>query len=206
MSSQEEIVIVVMGSTGTGKSSFINLLTGDNTVKIGNTLNSETSEIQLIRFIDPASRRKVVIVDTPGFDDSRSGVTNTNVLTTITEFLLEEYDKDRKINGLVYLHRISDTRFGGQASHNLKLFKSLCGRDNFKNVVALTTFWDRVDDETGRRREAELKAKFMKDLVEGGAHFMRHDRSMEGDRKVLKHILTLASTNHSYSRRDPCRG
>jgi predicted GTPase len=33
----------------------------------------------------------VTIVDTPGFDDSRAGVTDTDILGKITEYLLKEY-------------------------------------------------------------------------------------------------------------------
>jgi len=52
---------------------------------------SETSEIQVVRFVDPNSSRNIVIVDTPGFDDSRSEVTDTDILKKITTFLLEQY-------------------------------------------------------------------------------------------------------------------
>jgi glycerol-3-phosphate dehydrogenase len=41
-----------------------------------------------------------------------------------------------------------------------------------------------------------MKTKFFKDLVEGGAQFMRHDRgNMETAENVLKHIFTLLPTN-----------
>jgi len=51
---------------------------------------SETSEIQVVRFVDPNSSRNIVIVDTPGFDDSRSEVTDTDILKKITAFLLDQ--------------------------------------------------------------------------------------------------------------------
>ncbi|KAJ3508731.1 hypothetical protein NLJ89_g5594 [Agrocybe chaxingu] len=169
---QEDIVIAVMGSTGTGKSSFIRLLTGNTDVKVGDSLESETSDIQIIRFCDGPSGRNITIVDTPGFDDSRAGVTDTDILRTITDFLLKEYDENRKLNGLVYLQRISDPRFGGQSSRNLRMFRNLC-------------------EEEGIKREGQLKTRFFKDLVDGGACFMQHDRTIESAREVLGHILPL---------------
>ncbi|KAJ7511404.1 lipoxygenase [Mycena galericulata] len=187
---QDEIVIAVMGCTGTGKSSFIRLITGASGIKIGHSLESETSEIRSVRFVDRG--RKVIIVDTPGFDDSRPDITDTDVLKQIADFLLKEYDSKRKLNGIVYLQRISDPRFGGQAARNLRMFQELCGAGSYKNVVILTAFWDRVERKEGRKREQQLKSQFLKDLVAGGARFMRHNRTIEDALEVLQHVYTLA--------------
>ena len=68
---------------------FIRLLTGDSSVAVGNSLESETSDIQVVRYIDSNSGRNVTIVDTPGFDDSRESITDTEVLKRVTKFLLD---------------------------------------------------------------------------------------------------------------------
>lgn len=68
---------------------FIKLLSGDASVVTSDGLESETSEIRDIRFVDRATGRNVIIVDTPGFDDSRPGVTDTDILKKITQFLLD---------------------------------------------------------------------------------------------------------------------
>ena len=106
------------------------------------------------------------------------------------------YDENRKLNGIIYLHRIKDTRFNSQSNLILQIFAGLCGTRNLKNVVVLTTFWDRIyDEEEGARREAQLKSRFFKALVDGGARFMRHNRTMETAREVLNHIFGLLPTN-----------
>ena len=114
-----------MGVTGAGKSSvrlafrtpccfdsrpfqFIKLLTGDTSIKIGDGLDSETSDVQILHFRDPDSGRKVTFFDTPGFDDSRgfddslglddsAGLddscpkfSDTDILKRIANFLLQE--------------------------------------------------------------------------------------------------------------------
>ncbi|KAJ6537016.1 P-loop containing nucleoside triphosphate hydrolase protein, partial [Mycena capillaripes] len=183
-----------MGSTGTGKSSLIQLITGDQSIDIGESLESETFEIKDFRFGDHTGRN-VRLVDMPGFDDSRSGFTDTDILKGIVGFLLKEYDEKRKLNGLIYLQRISDPRFGGQSVRNLRMFRELCGTDCYKNVVVLTTFWDEVNETQGAMREAQLKSKFFKALVDGGARFMRHDHTIESARTVLEHVQTLVPTN-----------
>ena len=53
-------------------------------------LDSETNRVQVIRFLDRLSRRRVTIVDTPGFDDSGEDVSDTDTLRMITNFLLDE--------------------------------------------------------------------------------------------------------------------
>ena len=69
---------------------LIRLLSGDTSVGVGDSLESETADIQVVHFRDPASRRKVLLVDTPGFDDSRQGITDTAVLKMIGAFLVKE--------------------------------------------------------------------------------------------------------------------
>ena len=70
---------------------FIKLLTGDANVKIGNRLSSQTSDIQVVHFFDKSNSRNVTIVDTPGFDDSRPDITDTDILKMIAQFLLNEW-------------------------------------------------------------------------------------------------------------------
>jgi len=84
---------------------------------------------------------------------------------------------------------MSDPRFGGQSTRTLQMFRGLCGEAGFKNVVILTTYWDQVSTGEGERREAQLKSNVFAQLVEGGAQFMRHDRTVESVRKVLRHFL-----------------
>ncbi|KAF7353274.1 hypothetical protein MSAN_01515300 [Mycena sanguinolenta] len=191
---KDDIIIAVMGCVGSGKSSFIKLLSGDPDVRIADSLGSETSEVQGFSFVDRTSGRTVTLLDTPGFDDSCPELTDTDILKQIANYLCERYDTRRKLNGLIYVHRIPDSRFGGQSIRNLRMFKELLGAETFKNVVILTTFWDSVSEAQGQKREDELTkdSKFFKDLVAGGAHLMRHNRRTLGNAlQVLRHVSTL---------------
>ncbi|KAJ8077463.1 hypothetical protein PM082_001893 [Marasmius tenuissimus] len=76
------------------------------------------------------------------------------------------------------------------------MFKNLCGTQTYQNVVVLTTHWDSNDpNDVKERREHELKTKFFKELVSGGAKFMRHDRTLPSAYGVLEHIFTLTPKN-----------
>lgn len=117
---------------------------------------------------------KVFLIDTPGFDDSQR--TDTQVLKEIANWMTKSFQSKKQLKGILYLHRISDTRMGGTQMRNLLMFKKTCGPDALKNVLLVTTMWDKTGMEDGERREAELKSReehwgFM---IEKGSRTMRH--------------------------------
>ena len=67
---------------------FINLLTKDDNIHIGHDLDSQTVDITTSRYIQDGI--SVTLVDTPGFDDSREGITDTDILGKIADFLQEK--------------------------------------------------------------------------------------------------------------------
>lgn len=66
---------------------FVRLLTGDDTINIGHGPTSETSTIQTAQYVDQKTGCTVVLIDTPGFDDSREGITDMDVLEMISRTL-----------------------------------------------------------------------------------------------------------------------
>ena len=69
---------------------FIHLLTNDETIHIGHSQESETFDIQTADYIDQATGRPIMLIDTPGFDDSREGITDTDILQKIIDHLEPE--------------------------------------------------------------------------------------------------------------------
>lgn len=172
-------LIAVMGATGTGKSSFINAITGQKTSDVGHSLESQTSTINEYDFQLP-NGLVVTLVDTPGFNDYTSdggGKSDLVILKEIGEFLKKKYDEKRKFSGILYLHNICEPKIGSSLQRQMAMFKKLCGDDPLKNVVVITTFWDGTESlEGGIQTETELKTKdkFFKGLVDGGSKFVRH--------------------------------
>jgi len=76
------------------------------------------------------------------------------------------------------------------------MFRKLCGDDSMKNVVILTTMWDKVTSEEGERREQELKSSnnVFKPLLDNGAIVMRHDRTPESADNVINYLLGKGTT------------
>ncbi|KAL4077619.1 hypothetical protein J3A83DRAFT_4215187, partial [Scleroderma citrinum] len=134
---------------------------------------------------------------TPGFDDSRQGVTDADILAMIAMFLTTQHREGTfHLSGFIYLHRISDTRVGGTSKRNIRIFQKLCGQDSLKNVVIVTTMWDKVTQEEGLRREQELmfSDNLFKPILDGGAILMRHDGTQQSAHDVIKHLFKLEST------------
>jgi predicted GTPase len=67
---------------------LINLLTNDDKIRIGHDLESQTIDITTSRYTQDGI--SVTLVDTPGFDDSREGITDTDILGKIADFLQEK--------------------------------------------------------------------------------------------------------------------
>ncbi|KAF8896186.1 P-loop containing nucleoside triphosphate hydrolase protein [Infundibulicybe gibba] len=176
-----------MGATGSGKTSFINLASGSE-LRVGNGLESCTSAVEIAQPFK-LDGRKVVLIDTPGFDDTT--ITDAEVLRMIAAFLTLTYRHGRKISGLLYLHRISDNRIGGLSRRNFGVFRQLCGENTLKNVIILTNMWGDVNEKTGRDRESELASsdKFFKPALDKAAKLLRHDRTIESAHAALRYLI-----------------
>lgn len=78
---------------------------------------------------------------------------------------------------------------GAVAHHNFTIFQKLCGAAAFFKVAMVTTWWDDVDLEVGRRREEEYKAAPFRPVLDGGAMLFRHDMTRASAENVLRHLL-----------------
>ncbi|KAK2466554.1 hypothetical protein APHAL10511_001416 [Amanita phalloides] len=186
MQSDAEAMVALMGATGTGKSTFINLLTGDDKIYIGHDLESKTFDVDTSIYIDEEVGVCVTLLDTPGFDDSRKGVSDTDILGKIAHFLQD--GGGHKLNGILYLHRISDPRFSGTAKKSLRIFRELCGDDKLDHVRFVTTYWNVVSEKEGTDREAALADGVFKPFLDAGAKLIRHDGGSESAKKIISDL------------------
>ncbi|KAJ7455268.1 P-loop containing nucleoside triphosphate hydrolase protein [Mycena galericulata] len=184
---EEGVAIAVMGPTGSGKTSFSNIVSGSN-LRVGRSLQSCTSTVQLAPPFC-LDGRWVTLIDTPGFDDTSKS--DTDILTLIAAFLAKTYESGRKLAGVIYMHRISDVRMGGISTHNFKMFRQLCGESTLKNVVIVTNMWGEVGREVGEAREAELASdeRFFKPVLDKGARLLRHDNDAASAQAILHYLI-----------------
>ncbi|EMD33869.1 hypothetical protein CERSUDRAFT_97805 [Gelatoporia subvermispora B] len=186
--SEAPVNIMVMGSTGAGKTSFINLASGSE-LRTSSGLESCTEQIQLASPFT-LDGHSVTLVDTPGFDDTTKS--DSEILTIITDYVLSEYDKGNRFTGVIYLHRITDNRLGGAALRNFRFFCQLCGNDALPNSALVTNMWNSISLEIAEARESELKQKdiFFKPALDAGAKLLRHDGTVESAHAILRQLIT----------------
>ena len=134
--------------------------------------------------------KTLILVDTPGFDDTN--LSDFQVLQSIASWLETTCERGQLLSGVLYLHRITNTRIEGSARRALHLFQRICGEDNYKNVsgednyknvILATTFWNKIEHckEDGVERENRLLANegFWKSMKDRGAQTMRLGRNYE---------------------------
>lgn len=118
------------------------------------------------------------LIDTPGFDDGDR--TDEDIFESLADWLNQSYIKGQRLNALVYLHRLIANREKGSDLRNLKVFKKLCGEENFDKIVLGITWWDQIDPQTAFAREHMLcdTPEFWGDMVSKGARVERipHDK------------------------------
>jgi hypothetical protein len=69
------------------------------------------------------------------------------------------------------------------------MFADLCGEDAVRNVILATTMWNQVNEETGKRREDELKGKYWKTMLENGSVTIRFLDSYKSTWDIVDIIL-----------------
>ncbi|KAK7676168.1 hypothetical protein QCA50_020879 [Cerrena zonata] len=181
-----DIMIAVMGATGAGKSTFINMASGGHNT-VGHELMSCTQSVTYSNCT--VDGRRIVLIDTPGFDHTY--VSDTDILRIIAFQLEVVYKQGITLSGILYLHRISDTPLGATYQRNFEMFCKLCGDDALKNVLIVTTMWGTSQSSIGTEREKELATneRFFKPALDKGAAMIRHDNTPGRAQDILRIIM-----------------
>lgn len=61
----------------------------------------------------------------------------------------------QKLGGILYFHRITDTRMDGGAQRCAKLFEDICGSTFLQNTALITTMWDKYPEDFDAAEETE---------------------------------------------------
>ncbi|KIM39589.1 hypothetical protein M413DRAFT_29297 [Hebeloma cylindrosporum] len=190
----KDIVIPVLGPTGSGKSTFVNTVLGSAEVEVGHHTTSCSKEpypAYVLPIPDSPGFEgyRLVILDTPGFDDT--SVADVDILKRIAEWLAESRHMGALVGGVLYLHDITIKRFTSTASNHLNLLSGLCGEDCMKKTVLVITNWDSVtiDESSKLRREKDMKEKHWKPIIQQGATVHRFLRNRDSAWAIIDMLL-----------------
>lgn len=186
--SPKDKVIVILGMTGAGRSTFINTATQKESRRINHGLLTCTEDVGYVRADHPETHHPVVFIDTPGFDATESSDIST--LGKVVSCLKDMHKQRVQLAGILYFYPISANRLGNSTLSNLQVLADLCGEKVMPNVVVVTTMWGMVPDEIGERREKELRDEFCNTRL-SGCKYSRFKQTFESAWTVADHILGI---------------
>lgn len=144
--------------------------------------------------------RRIFLVDTPGFDDTRRS--DTGVFKEIAFFLGQCHRNGVKLGGILYLHRITDNRVAGSAVRGFELVKDICGPESSRFSLLVTTMWDSINCESPEmqaaiRREAQLQYtdKYWGGMQQRGSHTVRWDGNRHSAFSIVDILLATSDTH-----------
>jgi predicted GTPase len=113
---QDVARVLVLGHTGSGKTTFINALTRSKNYHF-------TNEIAVMQSYLHGYRTEIDVIDTPGWGDPDN--TDYEVLKLIQGFLSEEYGTGRRLKCVVYMIHSGETRFDDPHSRWIEILEEL---------------------------------------------------------------------------------
>ena len=102
---------------------------------------------------------------------------------------LHRYEEGSKLTGILYIHRISDNRFGGITGRNFNLFRRICGESILKNTVLVTNMWKEDSQVVNKAREKELSSRFFKPALDQGAKMVPHHNTTKSAHDILRRVV-----------------
>ncbi|KAF9037165.1 hypothetical protein BJ165DRAFT_1532552 [Panaeolus papilionaceus] len=180
-------VILILGPTGAGKSTFIETLDSNKSLKISsNQLEGFTQSISLYRLINvKRGLYPVYLIDVPGFADTK--ISEMKIV-----LILKDWMKAVELNYIfrvLYLTSVNNPRLPGSHRQVLRTFQALTGVNTGKSITVVTTMWNCVWNETGRKRAEsnfnQLQADIWKEYVDQGTEILKFHNTQESALSIL---------------------
>ncbi|KAF9036359.1 hypothetical protein BJ165DRAFT_1533189 [Panaeolus papilionaceus] len=192
-------VVLIMGPTGAGKSSFIEALVGQDDCALEKISSSQlegyTQRVTAYR-IDglltrDSSQRKIYLIDTPGFSDNK--FSEFDIISKIRAWWNE--NGERYFDQIIYLTPVGSVRLPGSQRETLAFFKKLMGKDGAGMLTIATTMWDTVWGEQGAQRAErnfeQLRDEVWKNFIADGSRITRFYNTQESALQILDKVLRM---------------
>ncbi|KAF9042323.1 hypothetical protein BJ165DRAFT_1486798 [Panaeolus papilionaceus] len=186
--------ILIMGPTGSGKSSFVEALAGGHK-SLGiskDQLSGYTQEVSAYKvenaaYVFGALGGKVpcYLLDTPGFSDSK--IPELEILQKAKEWM--RVHKLRAIDHILFLCPITDTRVPGSKRRTIKMMQVLLGMAAADECTIVTTMWNGLNSARARERAeahfAQLRDEIWKDFTDHGARVVKFENNQLSALQIL---------------------
>jgi len=189
--------LIVLGRTGTGKSTFINHFAGKDLAKVSDDIYSSTANCEAYSVTVEANDipYQVKLIDTPGFADNRreNKIPDEDIILKICD-VLKEVSAGFKV-GLLCMSA-AKTRFDKHDKDELNLFKSLFSDKLVTHLVLVFTHLNQLNEDgiksaKTRWAQPEMEKFLGKDCPARSVFFNMDDK--EGMKEIRKEIMTFAN-------------
>jgi len=182
------IVILLLGQTGSGKSTFINAAAGRAIADVNHNLTSGELAVRDFVVHHPQTGRPLIFVDTPGFD--HYSASDWEVLNKIIQWLRNSCHSDVPFGGIVYLHDITVSRVQKEIDMATLALRNLARPEPARHLLMATVKWGRAQqDPHATLREEELKTNSWRKILEGGAHLTRFANTEDSAWEIVNKLL-----------------
>lgn len=150
-----EKVVVLLGLTGAGKSSFINGIVGRNECEIGDETKSCTKKLQMVNFLKDGIN--YYFIDTPGFDDAN--LKEEEIIKILNE--LKNYPR---ICSILICLKYNDTKLSNSVMNVLKHIMKIFPDKDFWEHTSIIRTWCQMDDEELKYHKEKYKGKLLEGI------------------------------------------
>ena len=150
----KENCFILLGKTGTGKTTLLNLIYGDNIGKVGYETKSETKLSSYYCIKEEINSKKICfsIIDTPGLYDSDDLQNDEKIKNNTKELIAKE---NLKIKGILFLSNFQNERFDYSEIDSLFQYNAFFPLKNFwEHIILIFTHY--YGDPDGDSKE-EMK-------------------------------------------------
>ncbi|KAH6628898.1 P-loop containing nucleoside triphosphate hydrolase protein [Chaetomium tenue] len=189
--------ILLMGVTGSGKSTFASLASGQN-LQIGHGLDPCTKRPQAVCF--QLGSRPITLIDTPGFDDDT--VSDVEILGNVSRWMFGEGMMgpmhNQSLDALILVHPVTRGFSSGMEKRRTRLLETLLGKNTYKRVTIVTTMWDSLETSHASRMASQFSLKAIKkrdktgrwtDLCKDGARLERHGNTKDSTHRIIHQTI-----------------
>jgi hypothetical protein len=103
--------------------------------------------------------------------------------------LVTAHQRNIKLTGIIYMHRIADARYTPPAQRYLSAFQKLLGMQAMSQVTLVTTCWDLESREQARIRAEALANNFWRPMIREGSTMVSHNNTRASALSIVRSLV-----------------
>ncbi|PPQ84089.1 hypothetical protein CVT24_002435, partial [Panaeolus cyanescens] len=184
---------LLMGPTGSGKSSFIEAFAGPSQhLQISkNQLESYTQTVTAYQVLGLMYHKwPVYVIDAPGFCDS--AISEVEIMEMVAQWMKQ--NKIYHVDYILYMIPISDTRLSGTRRKTIDMLTTFVKEDKkYSSLLFVTSMWDVLHGPKAKARAAKNYSQLMDDIFASSTAMHVIQEPIERGSSIHKFHNTLES-------------